>query len=138
MKLVNYTKNNSSDYVSYVTSKGIPSIKTHFGFWTEYITVDALKRIQFLTNDTVFHEHVTNYAYSHPTDFSLDFLDIEDFVEQSGIRLTVDTIDDFNNAKKIYKLLIENNKAIEPENIIPLVSEDMKINMKNQILANSK
>lgn len=137
-KLVDYTNNNSADYVSFITSKGIPSIRTHFGFWTEYITVDALKRIQSSTNDKMYHEHVTNYAYTHPNDFSLDFLEIEDFIEQSGIRLTVDTLEDFNNAKLLYKLLLEKNKDVEPENIIPLVSEDMKINMKNQILANSK
>ncbi|QTQ11285.1 glycosyl transferase family 2 [Treponema parvum] len=137
-KLIDYKNINSSDYISFITKDGTPSIKTHFGFWAEYITLDAMKRIQSLTNNTLYHEHVTNFAYTNPEIFSLYFLEIDDFVENSGIRLTVDTIDDFNNAKNIYKLLSENKKEMEPQNIIPLISEAMKINMKNQILSNSK
>lgn len=137
-KLLEYKNVNSRDYISFITKDGTPSIKTHFGFWAEYITIDAMKRIQSLTNDMLYHEHVTNFAYTNPEIFSLDFLKMDEFIENSGIRLTVDTIDDFNNAKNIYKLLLESKKEIEPQNIIPLVSEEMKRNMKKQILSNLK
>lgn len=136
--LLDYSNGSNSDYISFWTKDKTPSIKTHFGFWAEYITVDALKKIQSATDESLYHEHVTNYAYMHPEFFSLDFLQIESFIEDSGIRLTVDTIDDFNNAKLLYKLLVEKKLTVEPKNIIPLVSDEMKRNMKNQIFRNSK
>lgn len=137
-QLVCKIKNTPSDYISFITKEGTPSIKTHFGFWTEYITVDALKRIQSLTSEELYHEHVTNYIYTHSDAFKLDFIPIDEFIEESGLRLTVDTKEDFQNAQIIYRRLIENKKSVEPENIIPFVSEEMKRNMKNQMLANSK
>ena len=46
-KLVAYADNegNTSDYISFKINV-IPSIKTHFGFWTEYVTLKALKRVR--------------------------------------------------------------------------------------------
>ena len=37
-QLVRKLTDNSSDYISFISKDGTPSIKTHFGFWTEYIT----------------------------------------------------------------------------------------------------
>ncbi len=137
-KLLEYIKDNKSDYVSFQTSDGTPSIKTHFGFWAEYITVDALRRIQLKTDDSLFHEHVTNYAYTNRDLFCCNFLPIEDFIERSNIRLTVDTADDFQNASKLYETLLNQNLSIEPQNIIPLIDSEMKLNMSKQIILNSK
>ena len=32
------------DYMSFMTSKGCPTIKTHYGFWAEAVTLNALKK----------------------------------------------------------------------------------------------
>ena len=61
-------ENKNSDYISF-NINGTPSIKTHYGFWTEYVTLDTLKRIKSLTKDKIFHEHVTNYIYTNPHSF---------------------------------------------------------------------
>lgn len=137
-RLIDFSTQSGADYASFQTGDGTPSIKTHFGFWAEYVTLDALKRIQRLTDAPLYHEHVTNYAYSHPKTFSLSFLPIEKYIEESNVRLTVDTQDDFTVAAKIYAEAVRQNLPIEPENIIPLVSAEMKSAMRQQMLANSK
>ena len=53
-------ENPSADYISF-NINGIPSIKTHYGFWTEYVTLNTLKKIRDLTDEPLYHEHVTNY-----------------------------------------------------------------------------
>lgn len=137
-ELINYIKQSFADYISFITEDCIPSIKTHFGLWAEYITLDALKRIQDVTTEPIYHEHVTNYAYSHPNLFSLEFLKIPKYITDSIFRLTVDTENDFNNAKKIYEQLMQQNKEIEPENIIPLLNGEILNSMKIQMNKNSK
>lgn len=137
-QLVDFSRTSSGDYISFCTSDGIPSIKTHFGFWTEYITLTALERIKRMTEAPLYHEHVTNYAYEHPDAFNCEFLPIDKFITDSGIRLTVDTSEDFKNASVLYGRMADRNIAIEPENILPLISPSMKTSMTQQIKANEK
>lgn len=137
-ELIEYSKKEIVDYISFKTSNDIPSIKTHFGFWTEFITLEALQRIQISTDDKLYHEHVTNYAYSHPDLFNCKFLPIEKNIEKSNLRLTVDTKEDFKNASIIYSQLIDKGVPVEPECIIPLVNEEIKNSMLQQIIGNSK
>lgn len=136
--LIEFSSKNTADYISFQKNDGTPSIKTHFGFWTEFVTLSALKTINEKTKDPLYHEHVTNFAYSNPQIFSLKFLPIEDFIEQSDVRLTVDTYEDFKLSALIYKKLVEKNLSVEPKNIIPLITDDMKQTMKSQIIANLK
>lgn len=137
-QLLEYVENNECDYASFMTDNGIPSIKTHYGLWTEFITLNALKRISHMTDEKLYHEHVTNYAYEHRDLFRCVFLPIENDILKYEFRLTVDTIEDFENARKIYEQLIVNKKAIEYNNIISLISKETLENMKLQIMNNSK
>ena len=44
-ELILYVKENPEyDYVSFNVN-GTPSIKTHYGFWTEYVTLDTLHKV---------------------------------------------------------------------------------------------
>lgn len=61
----------SSDYVGFMIN-GKPSIQTHFGFWAEFATLDALKRVVSITDEPLWHEHVTNYIYCHPVSLILN------------------------------------------------------------------
>lgn len=137
-ELIDNLSKHTEDYVSFITDDGIPSIKTHFGLWTEAITLDSLKRIAKLTEEKLYHEHVTNYSYEHPDLFSLFFIPIPTFILKSNFRLTVDTIDDFNNAKSLYERLIKNDCDIEVENIIPYLDQNILNSMKKQMEMNSK
>lgn len=99
-------KEPSYDYVSFQVG-GTPSIKTHYGFWTEYVTLEALKMVYETTTDPLYHEHVTNYIYTHPESFKIKWLDVPNELEKhSDIRLTIDTQHDFETASKIYADLV--------------------------------
>lgn len=91
------------DYITYAKSDGTPAMKTHYGFWAEAVRLDALRRVAAATSDALWHEHVTNYVYSHPDDFNLRFLPIPQELESNTrLRLTLDTEEDFELLQTIY------------------------------------
>lgn len=93
------------DYVGFNVNQ-LPSIKTHFGFWTEYVSLEALKKVNKLTDSKFHHEHVTNYIYENPNDFTIHWLLVDKSVEgRTDIRMTLDTKEDFENLKQLYKEL---------------------------------
>ncbi|WP_312751065.1 cytidylyltransferase domain-containing protein [Epilithonimonas hominis] len=130
-----------SEYISFKVN-GKPSILTHFGFWAEYITLDALRKIEVSTNESHFKEHVTNYVYSNPDKFKIKFINpMDEVIGRENIRMTIDTSDDFKNLAFIYKQL----KARYPDNfgikeIINFLDEnpEMLNLMSQQIEQNSK
>lgn len=104
--LVNRVSDEKCDYMSFWVD-GKPSIKTHFGFWTEYVTLKALKKVRVLTEDSLYHEHVTNFIYSHPKDFVVSWINGPDVLKgRDDIRLTTDTIEDFKTAQTVYSRLV--------------------------------
>src|SRR5690606_24930515 len=65
-ELIIYSKeNDNSDYWSFKTNKNIQVIKTHFGFFAEIVTLDALKKTNSYTKKDIYLEHVTNYIYTN-------------------------------------------------------------------------
>lgn len=112
-------KHNNFDYVSYMTSTGCPSILTHYGFWAEGVSLKALKEVRKITSEIVYHEHVTNYIHSHQENFNCKFFLIPEQIEShKDLRLTLDTLEDFEIQKDIFKELIKNKIDITPCNII--------------------
>ena len=140
-ELISYVNcNDSYDYVSFCVN-GCPSIKTHYGFWTEYVTLSALQKVVAETEDSLYHEHVTNYIYSHPEQFSISWLPVVPQVEEhKNVRLTIDTEADFESAKCIYKDLCCDNPYPSLEKVISYLDTHKtyyKV-MQEQILNNSK
>lgn len=131
----------SADYVSYAMKDGTPSIKTHFGFFTEGTRLEALTRAAQATAEALYHEHVTNYIYGNPSQFALEFLDVPEIIQKNtSIRLTVDTKADFETAKAIYAIARQDGD-LGYEHIIELVTrhqEKYLPAMKAQIQNNGK
>lgn len=128
------------DYMSFIIDTK-PSITTHFGFFTEFVTLDALKKVSSLTKNKLYHEHVTNYIYTHPNEFKINFIDETHLLkEKPYIRLTIDTPTDFSNASIIYSHLLEKNMPITIENIVKEVDihHELKEKMKEEINNNLK
>src|SRR5690606_264722 len=73
--------NDNFDYWCYSMNDNIPTIKTGFGFWTEMVTLAALKKVALLTDEKLYKEHVTNYIYTHLNNFSTHFEKIERSIE---------------------------------------------------------
>lgn len=129
------------DYLSYSTSCGLPTIKTHYGFWAEAVRLSALKKIASLTQENLFHEHVTNYIYTHPELFNIHYITIPLSIEtKSQIRLTLDTIEDFEIQKDIFSLLMEKKSSFSIEDVTSLLDAYPAYYgiMKKQININSK
>lgn len=104
-KLINVFSVKELDYLGYCID-GIPSIKTHYGFWAEAVSFDSLVRTAGLTSEQHYIEHVTNFIYSNPEKFKVDFID-SDYIFDSRLRLTMDTFEDFILQKKIFEYFIE-------------------------------
>ena len=97
--LIDKAKNSNADYIGYRINN-TPSIKTHFGFWGEFVTLDALKRVASTTDEKPAHEHVTIHIYSHPDEYNCEWIECPDFLQgRNDIRLTVDNTEDFENKK---------------------------------------
>lgn len=140
-ELIDYANNNPEyDYISFNVN-GTPSIKTHYGFWTEYVTLDALRKVASLTNEALYHEHVTNYIYTHPEQFKIKLLNTpEELVKHSDIRLTIDTEADFENAQAVYADLVKTNRYPTISDIICYLDKHPQYyqTMKQEISKNSK
>jgi len=129
--LIKEYQNNEFDYISYkILDK--PSIKTHSGFYTELVKTSALFKIK---KEKKYNEHVTNYIYENPHLFKLKFINEENDHIINNIRLTVDTLSDFNLCSKIYEKNNNNKGIFNILNI--LTNEDLNIMRKN-IIENEK
>lgn len=128
------------DYISFMVN-GLPSIKTHYGFYTEYVTLNALHKVQTLTQDPVYHEHVTNYIYTHSDKFHILWLQANPLLSsRNDIRLTIDTPEDFKSAQTIYQELVNTSKTMTIESVVEYLDQhfDIRMQMLEQIAKNSK
>ena len=138
--LIIHAEQSKADYVGFRINN-LPSIKTHFGFWGEFVTLDALKKVAASTNDLPAHEHVTIHIYTHPEDYQCEWIDCPDFIQgRNDIRLTVDTQEDFENAQQVYADLTKANHDFGLEDIVNYIDEheEMKASMKRIITQNTK
>jgi spore coat polysaccharide biosynthesis protein SpsF len=134
-------KTSKADYWCYSKSDKTPTIKTHYGFWTEGVSLDSLKKIQGLTNEAIFQEHVTNYIYTYPKHFKIHFEEIDISIEHEyNVRLTIDTKKDFQTATEIYSELSSKNLSWEAKNIVEYIKTkpEWLSAMKNEIITNTK
>jgi len=138
-ELVSFSIKADADYISFGTKDGTPTIKTHYGLWAEYVTLQALMKVQELTKEKEFIEHVTNYIYSYPEKFNIALISISHYLSQNNfVRLTLDTKDDFDLLKEIFNAYPDFNKG--PDDIVKLISKNQHWveKMKKQIQQNQK
>jgi spore coat polysaccharide biosynthesis protein SpsF (cytidylyltransferase family) len=138
-KLVDKATESTADYISFQTSENKPTITTHYGFWAEVVTIEALRKVQNLTTDILYQEHVTNFIYANPQLFNIRLITIPKEVEQNEeIRMTLDTQQDFNLLKEIYSENSNFNQS--PKELIDIVTKNQNWldQMKKQILKNQK
>ena len=100
-----------------------------------------MKKVASLTNEAVYHEHVTNYVYSHPEIFNIHWLATPVALNgRSDIRLTVDTEEDFSTVQGIYSSMMDKNPSSSIMDVIDYIDSHSQLldKMKNQINLNSK
>ena len=130
-----------ADYLGFQLDGNKPSILTHFGFWAEAVSLEALERAAGLTSEKLYHEHVTNFIYGNPTSFNVQFMAADPVVfSRSDIRMTLDTAEDFEMQKKIYAAISMENPNFDLREIIRWLDKQPQIleKMKQEILRNQK
>lgn len=139
--LVSEFEKSEADYLSYQLAGNKPSILTHFGFWTEAVRLDALEKAQELTNEKLYHEHVTNFIYGNPEIFNVQFIQADQLVfSRTDIRMTLDTPEDFKIQQQIFATISKENPNFgipEIVNWLDCRPEILEV-MKNEILKNQK
>jgi len=139
-QLLNAYRNEAADYISFRIGDK-PSILTHFGFWAELVRVPSLEKVQELTRESLYLEHVTNYLYTHPEQFKIRWLPGPEFIDpNSTMRLTVDTRQDFEVAQRVYLELMKGNPAFGLKDVVNYVEQrpELLAGMKQEIERNSK
>lgn len=140
-KLVEKAKTSDADYIGFRINEK-PSILTHFGFWGEYVTLNALKRVYSTTDlGTPAHEHVTFHVYKHPEEYKCEWIAGPDFLEgRDDIRLTIDTPDDLQNALKVYTDLKSKDDNFTLKDVVEYLDahEEIKQSMIKNIFQNKK
>ena len=91
-----------------------------YGAATEAFTAEALTRAHKNARDHRHREHVTLYIKEHPEEFRISYLTPPESLKYPGIRLTVDTPEDFAFMEELI------GKIPQKENPIPL-SEFLKL-----------
>lgn len=129
------------DYMSFRKSDGTPSIKTHYGFWTEAVTLKALLKVAAMTDEPLYHEHVTNYIYAHPDLFRCCLHPIDPEVERhEDLRLTMDTAEDYSLQRDLYAALGGDERQLNPASLIKYLDmhRELYATMRRNIEGNSK
>jgi spore coat polysaccharide biosynthesis protein SpsF len=122
-KLINISQGENLDYSSYQLCDNLPAIRSHWGIFAEYTTLEALNKVSIATPDAFYHEHVTNFIYSHPDLFNLKWLNApQNVYDRLDIRLTIDTSEDFISMQRLYAFLVESKKVITFENILHVLT----------------
>jgi len=137
-ELLNHFDASKMDYLSFRMKDGTPVIKSHLGMYAEIVSLGALKKAAQLTTDKTYQEHVTNFIYSHPDIFDVEFLSLPDYIGgRNDVRLTIDTEQDFYLVQEIYCEIAPNCDVQSIMNSIDLNAARIE-RMKNQISENSK
>ncbi len=125
--LIDKAKTSDADYIGYRINNS-PSILTHFGFWGEYVTLNALNKVATTANEKSAHEHVTYHIYTHPDDYKCEWIIAPEFLQgRNDIRLTVDNPEDFVNAQEAYASLYEANPGFGLVDVVAYVDSHKKI-----------
>jgi spore coat polysaccharide biosynthesis protein SpsF (cytidylyltransferase family) len=129
------------DYCSYMAADDTPAMKSHLGVFAEWVRCSALRKVQSMTRDPLYTEHVTNFIYSNPEHFNLRWLKApEALYNRKDVRFTIDTPEDFALMQQLFAVLAERGITPNFSNILQLVEHDdhAKQIMQNQIRKISK
>jgi spore coat polysaccharide biosynthesis protein SpsF len=100
------------------------------GLDTEIMTRAALRLMAAEASSAYEREHVTPFLYTRPTRFKLGSL--ENKINQSHMRWTVDTADDFCMVEAVYRELLPINERFVSADIVALLERRPDIAAINQ------
>ena len=127
-----------TDYYSFQKADETPAILTHYGFFSEVIKTSAIEKAVTFTDDPVDLEHVTRVFYLNRDAFKCHFTPMPEIIDQSNIRLTFDTPEDFKVIDHILSEFADDD--VPYEKLIPYLNKNEQLleQMKRNIQENSK
>lgn len=129
------------DYATFAFPDGTPIALSHIGLFAEMMTAEFLRKINQITQDPFFHEHVTNYVYTHRDEFRTRFIPVPEPVNlRRDIRLTIDTATDFENLAILYKHLRERIPGYSVQELVHEIDTTPGLieSMQREIARNTK
>jgi spore coat polysaccharide biosynthesis protein SpsF len=96
-----------------------------YGAATEALTAEALARVQLCAREARHREHVTLYIKEHPEEFRTAFLEPPGLLRHPGIRLTVDTPEDFRYVDWLIGKKPENGSSLPLSEYIDLALKSL-------------
>ena len=127
---INRYNESNCDYISNTIKKTYP-----MGLRVQIFSKKNLTFVYENVDDPAVEEHVSNYFYENPDKYSILNMEATDEIKRPEIRLTIDTIQDIDLARSIYKILIKkklypNFSTLEmlqviDENNIHLINKDV-------------
>jgi len=121
-QMIDYLIKNGLDYVGSHHEKGWPG-----GSGAEVITKEALYKIDNLCKDLKYREHVTLFARDHQELFKIHNFDAPLNILRQNLKLTIDTIEDLNFVKRVYKRFHNTKKLIKLIDVVNLIDKDPSI-----------
>jgi len=120
--------NAKANYTSNTLKRTFPR-----GLDVEVVSFEALEKTHKEATEDYQREHVTSYIYEHPEIFKLESVEAQGKLNRPELRITVDTEEDFQLIKEIYKHLYKPRKIFYAQDIIDLLETHprlIKINIK--------
>ncbi len=102
----------------YMTHSGVP-----LGMGTELVAAEALFRAEAEARSPEEREHVCPYLYNHPELFEIDRREAPQEFREPGLRVTVDTRDDYESVLRIYGSLYDGDPIPSDKVILSFGSE---------------
>ena len=91
------------------------------GLDVEVISRPTLERIACYAREPHQREHVTPYLYEHSEEFAITLVEAEGDLRRPDLRLTVDTLEDFQLVEAIYQALYVPGEIIDVRRAIHLL-----------------
>ena len=91
-----------------------------YGAATEACTSTVLAKADLLAREPQHREHVTLYIKEHPEEFRVSYLKAPKCLRQPQVRVTVDTLEDFEFMNRLICSLPERNGPIPLNDYIPI------------------
>lgn len=113
---VTFYCNNSFDCVGTCLDKAFPWGMSLLIFPTKILT-----EIDYISQDPVDRENVSNYIYEHPEKYSIGHLPCPEDIRRPEVRLTVDELPDFQLVTQIFAALRPQNPFFDTRDILAFI-----------------
>jgi spore coat polysaccharide biosynthesis protein SpsF len=134
-RLLDFQKQNALDYCGIAAGAGVASDGFYGrypdGLDAEVFSMDALETAWKEADGDLYREHVTPYLWKHPDRFKTGVFKCRgrDF---SGLRWTLDNIEDYRLISKIYEMLFAENPSFGLDDVLDLMTRTPDMFKENQ------